>query len=68
MKWTPRRAAGFLTVGGVAAALLVGPAAIARADAVTPQCADGCIPSVPDGFQVSSATGVATTDGNYDPY
>ena len=67
LKWTPRWAAGFLTVGSVATALLVGPTATAQASELTPQCTGGCAQSVPDGFQVSSATGVLTTDGNWEP-
>ncbi|WLW50039.1 hypothetical protein [Streptomyces sp. YU58] len=70
MKWTSRRAAGLLTVGGVAAMLLAGPVATAQAGELTPQCGGGCpqgAPTAPDGFQVSSTTGALTTDGNYDP-
>jgi hypothetical protein len=62
MKWTPRRTAGLLTVGSVAALLLTGPVAAAQAGELTPQCSGGCIQTVPDGFQVSSLTehGTAT--------
>jgi hypothetical protein len=68
MKHTPRWAAGLLTVGGLATALLVGPTATAQATELTPQCSGGCVQSVPDGFQVSSTPAVLTTDGNWDPH
>ncbi|MEU1873921.1 hypothetical protein RKD37_008484 [Streptomyces ambofaciens] len=67
MKHTPRWAAGLLTVGSLATALLAGPAAAAQATELTPQCGGGCIQSVPDGFQVSSTPADPTTDGNWDP-
>lgn len=54
MNWTPRWAAGLLTVGGVATALLIGPAATAQATELTPRCPGGCAQSASDGFQVSS--------------
>lgn len=54
MKLTPRWAAGLLTVGSVAMALLVGPAATAQATELTTQCSGGCAQFTPDGFQVSS--------------
>ncbi|MEU1017152.1 hypothetical protein [Streptomyces sp. NPDC005898] len=67
MKWTPRRAAGLLTVGSVAMALLVGPTA-AEATELTPQCTGGCAQSTPDGFQVSSTPEILSTDGNWEPH
>ncbi|MCX4709546.1 MULTISPECIES: hypothetical protein [Streptomyces] len=68
MKRTSRRAAGLLTVGGVAAALLVGPVAGAQADGPAPQCAGGCPQVASSGYQVSSGAGDPTTDGNWDPH
>ena len=70
MKWTPRRTAGLLTAGGVAAMLLAGPVATAQAGELTPQCGGGCPQSAstaPDGFQVSSTPGALTTNGNWEP-
>ncbi|MEU1020601.1 hypothetical protein ABZ366_00505 [Streptomyces sp. NPDC005904] len=65
MKWTPRRAAGLLTVGCVAVALLVGPTAAAQATERNPQCTGGCAQSTPDGFQVSYTPEILSTDGNW---
>lgn len=67
MQWTPRRTAGLLTVGSVAALLLTGPVAVAQAGELTPQCPGGCVQTAPDGFQVSSTPGALTTDGNWEP-
>ncbi|TYR40915.1 hypothetical protein [Streptomyces parvus] len=55
MKQTSRWAAGLLTVGGVAAALLAGPVAGAQADGSAARCAGGCPQVASSGYQVSSA-------------
>ncbi|MGW6268983.1 hypothetical protein [Streptomyces sp. NPDC055060] len=67
MQRTTRSTTGLLAVGGLAAALLIGPAASAQASELTIQCAGGCIQSVPDGFQVPSTTGDLSTNGNWEP-
>ncbi|KUL58484.1 hypothetical protein ADL30_09840 [Streptomyces sp. NRRL S-1521] len=67
MQWILRRVAGLLTVGGVAVALLIGPAATSQATVLTPQCPGGCAQSGPDGFQVSCASEDLSTDGNWEP-
>ncbi|MFH8561993.1 hypothetical protein [Streptomyces sp. NPDC017988] len=67
MQRTSRWTAGLLAAGSFTAALLVGPAVSAQAAEFTAQCSGGCIQDAPDGFQVSSATGDLTTNGNWEP-